>query len=53
MNFYKNLAEILEYKKIILVYQALKVKSLIKFSISIWGGGVYDTTIDPLEKNTK
>ena len=48
MYSFKNLANILENKKIRVVYQAL-AKSIINYGISVWGGA-YDTTIDPLKK---
>ncbi|KAF0762995.1 zinc finger and BTB domain-containing protein 14-like [Aphis craccivora] len=45
MYAFKTLTDILEFKTIIVVHQAL-IESIISYGISIWGG-TYDITIDP------
>jgi hypothetical protein len=52
MYVFKNLTDILTFKKIRVVYQAL-IKFIINYDISIWGGlgGTYmKQPIDPLKK---
>lgn len=45
IGIFKNLSNLLEIKKIKIVYQAL-VESIINYGITIWTGG-YDTTLNP------
>ena len=44
---FKNLANLFDFKKNRIVYQAL-VESIINYGITIWGGA-YDTTFNPLK----